>query len=117
MIESEPQSYLHEEHHGVNIVTVPEGIAMNDVNALTHRSVLIDLSLDPRCTSVVLNISEVESIDSANLGMIVSARKRLKAAEKPFVVDYAGNIYIEKIFKFTGLDKVFEPIEAPESTI
>ena len=117
MNKTELQSYLHEEHHGVNIVTVPEGIAMDDVNAPIHRSVLIGLSLDPECTSVVLNISEVESIDSANLAMIVSARKRLRAAEKPFVVDYVGNKHIEKIFKITGLDKVFEPIEAPKSTI
>lgn len=62
--------------------------------------------LDGGCVSVIIDLEKVAFIDSSGLGVLVSALRR--AREKDGVVRIiCTRDSILKIFRITGLDKVF----------
>ena len=80
-------------------------------NAPELKSKLLDL-LEQKKGDIQVDCKDLKYIDSTGLGVLISALRHVK--------DYDGNItirnlkpYIQKIFRITGLDKVFM-IEAQE---
>jgi len=57
-------------------------------------------------TLVVLNLSELNYIDSAGLGSLVSILRYMKEQQKKLTI-YKLNKNIERIFKMTRLDSLF----------
>ncbi len=117
MPETEPKYFNHEVYSGVNVITALADVAMDRESAPAYRTVFIDLSTDPECTSVVLDITRAHLLDTSHLAVIVGAQKRLQANSKNFIVDYAGNKHVEDTFKMTGLIRIFELMEAQTSSL
>ncbi len=74
-------------------------------NAPELKSKLLDL-LEQKKGDIQVDCKDLKYIDSTGLGVLISALRHVK--------DYGGNItirnlkpYIQKIFRITGLDKVF----------
>jgi anti-sigma B factor antagonist len=74
-------------------------------NAPELKSKLLDL-LKQRKGDIQIDCKDLKYIDSTGLGVLISALRHVK--------DYGGSItirnlkpYIQKIFRITGLDKVF----------
>jgi len=55
---------------------------------------------------VVLDFTNLEYIDSMGLGILVGALKRIKGHGHDIVIKNAGST-VKKLFRITGLDKVF----------
>ena len=56
---------------------------------------------------VVINMQNLEYIDSTGLGILVGVLKRLKQKEKDiYILNTKANV--KKIFTITGLDKIFK---------
>ena len=56
---------------------------------------------------VVINMQNLEYIDSTGLGILVGVLKRLKQKEKDiYILNTKPNV--KKIFTITGLDKIFK---------
>lgn len=56
--------------------------------------------------NIILDLSALEYIDSMGLGILVGALKRIKEREGKIVVQNPRS-NIRKLFRITGLDKVF----------
>jgi len=62
--------------------------------------------IDERKADIVLDCASLKYIDSTGLGVLVSALKKVKEAEKQISIVNLKP-YIAKIFTLTGLDKIF----------
>lgn len=69
------------------------------------KSSLIDL-VDEGKFEIVVDLSEVDFIDSSGLGVLVGGLKRVKSREG-FIALVCSQENILKIFRITGLNKVF----------
>ncbi len=54
---------------------------------------------------VIIDLSELEFMDSTGIGVMIGRYKRLKADEKPMYLTNP-NKHIDKIFEMTGLYKI-----------
>ncbi|BEP27676.1 STAS domain-containing protein [Helicovermis profundi] len=78
-----------------------------DINTSNKLKEEINSLLDEREANVELNFKELSYIDSTGLGVLISILKRVKKNENKIVVKNSKkNVF--KLFKITGLDKVFE---------
>lgn len=70
------------------------------------KETLIDMVAE-RPQDIFIDASRLEYIDSTGLGVLIGALKRLKQHEKDiYIRDVKLNV--KKIFKITGLDKIFK---------
>ncbi|KDR96391.1 anti-sigma B factor antagonist [Peptoclostridium litorale DSM 5388] len=70
------------------------------------KETLIDMVAE-RPQDILIDASRLEYIDSTGLGVLIGALKRLKQHEKDiYIKDVKLNV--KKIFKITGLDKIFK---------
>lgn len=69
------------------------------------RERLIEL-IDEGARHVVVDLSQVEFLDSSGLGVLVGALKRLRTADGDLSLVVASDKLL-KIFKITALDRVF----------
>ena len=70
------------------------------------KETLIDMVAE-RPQDILIDASRLEYIDSTGLGVLIGALKRLKQHEKDiYIRDVKLNV--KKIFKITGLDKIFK---------
>lgn len=70
-------------------------------------------SIEAGCSNVVINLEGVGFIDSSGLGVLVSALRRARERGGAVrIVCTRENIL--KIFRITGLDKVFPIFSTPE---
>jgi anti-sigma B factor antagonist len=74
-------------------------------NADSLKSELHSL-IDEKKADIVLDCTSLKYIDSTGLGVLVSALKKVKEAEKQIRI-ISLKPYIAKIFILTGLDKIF----------
>lgn len=74
-------------------------------NADSLKSELHSL-IDEKKADIVLDCTSLKYIDSTGLGVLVSALKKVKEAEKQIRI-ISLKPYIAKIFTLTGLDKIF----------
>ena len=63
--------------------------------------------IDERQADIVLDCTNLNYIDSTGLGVLVSALKKIREADKQISI-VCLKPHIAKIFTLTGLDKVFE---------
>jgi anti-sigma B factor antagonist len=67
---------------------------------------IIDM-LDNNITNIIVDITNVEYLDSTALGVLIGGLKRLR--ERDGVLDLiCPNPRIRRIFEITGLDKIFD---------
>ncbi len=59
------------------------------------------------CYRIVVDLEEVEFIDSTGLGVLIGARKRVGLQDGAMTL-VCTEARIIKVFEITGLDKVFE---------
>ena len=69
--------------------------------------------IDERKADIVLDCTSLKYIDSTGLGVLVSALKKVKEAERQISI-VCLKPHIAKIFTLTGLDKIFD-IEVKET--
>lgn len=81
-------------------------------NADSLKSELHSL-IDEKKADIILNCNNLKYIDSTGLGVLVSALKKVKEAERSIRIINLKP-YIAKIFTLTGLDQIFV-IEVSES--
>lgn len=81
-------------------------------NADSLKSELHSL-IDEKKADIILNCTNLKYIDSTGLGVLVSALKKVKEAERSIRITNLKP-YIAKIFTLTGLDQIFV-IEVSES--
>jgi len=62
--------------------------------------------IEQRKADIVLNCTNLKYIDSTGLGVLVSALKKVKEAERAISIINLKP-YIAKIFTLTGLDRIF----------
>ena len=74
-------------------------------NADSLKSELHSL-IDDKKADIVLDCTSLNYIDSTGLGVLVSALKKVKEAEKQIHI-VSLKPFIAKIFTLTGLDKIF----------
>lgn len=61
--------------------------------------------IDEKFSDVILDMSELQYIDSTGVGVIVGIMKKLKVGEKNISLINAKD-NVKKIFKITGLDQI-----------
>lgn len=81
-------------------------------NAESLKSELHAL-IDEKKADIVIDCTSLKYIDSTGLGVLVSALKKVKEANKQISI-IKLKPYIAKIFTLTGLDKIFH-IEVDET--
>ena len=62
--------------------------------------------IDEKTADILLDCTNLKYIDSTGLGVLVSALKKVKEAQKQIRI-VSLKPYIAKIFTLTGLDKIF----------
>ena len=90
------------EVNGVTVLAVSGVLDLNNASAL--KGALIDaISLE---RSVVLDVANVDYIDSTHMGVLVGSYKRLNGLGRKFAVANP-DANVRKILEITGLDKFF----------
>ena len=85
-------------------VVVPRG----EVDIATNgqlKTVINDLVVDGK-VNLVVDLSHVDFLDSTGLGALISARRRTHAFKGSFAIVCTDEKLL-KVFRITGLDKVF----------
>ncbi|WP_448375553.1 STAS domain-containing protein [Fervidobacterium sp.] len=77
------------------------------------KKFLKDAITETKLTKVVLDMSEVNYIDSAGLGSLVALYKDARMAEKELVLA-ALKQTVMRIFEMTRLDRVFKIVQTVE---
>jgi anti-sigma B factor antagonist len=88
----------------------PQG-NLNAANALEFERDLISTLRDDLNTVLIVDLKEVESLDSAGLMALVSALKLAQTLQKTFRICSVSPA-IRIIFEVTQLDRVFEIIDS-----
>jgi anti-sigma B factor antagonist len=91
---------------------VPVILLSGEVDAYTcsmFREAMIDI-IDQGNPNVVVNMADVEYIDSSGLGTLVGGLKRA-SEKKGKIAVVASSVQIRKVFEITGLEKVFPLFE------
>jgi anti-sigma B factor antagonist len=76
---------------------------------------LVDV-IDGGCTHVVVDLSRVGFMDSSGLGTLVSGLKRIKERDGTISLARVGE-QVLKVFRITGLDKVFPIFDAVDDAL
>lgn len=109
----EPMHVHHREHRGWTVVTV-RGVV--DVAAAPElRQVLQEVQFtgSPR---ILLDLTEVELIDSFGLGVLVGARKRAVSHDGELAL-VVTNPRLLHVLELTGLDTTFRVVADPADVL
>ena len=91
---------------------------VGEVDVYTSPGLKRDLveAIDKGCVHAIVDLSKVEFMDSSGLGALVSGLRRIK--ERSGSIKLAGpREQILKVFRVTGLDKVFPIFETVEDAL
>ncbi len=77
-----------------------------DVSTAPRLKQALDESIDSGRTRIVIDLAETESLDSAALGVLIGAVKRLRPSDGALVLSDI-NDNVAKTFEITGLDQIF----------
>jgi anti-sigma B factor antagonist len=92
------------EENNVAVVNLKGRLDLTSGNELKEK---LKALLDKERTSIHLNLSEVEFINSSGLGALVSAMKEVRMRRGRLTLsDLAG--YVQEIFDITQLTHIFE---------
>lgn len=66
-------------------------------------------------TALVINLSKVDFLDSAGLGLLLSFFKYMKSHNGEMIVEYP-KLGVQKLLEMTRMDELFVVKKKPEST-
>ena len=82
---------------------------LDEYSASYTRNCLDDLFNQPNYNQVIIDLSELEFMDSTGIGVLIGRYKKLKSCRIPIYI-CNPNLHIEKIFKMTGLYEIMPKI-------
>lgn len=82
---------------------------LDEYSANYTRNMLDDLFLKDNFNQVIIDLSELEFMDSTGIGVLIGRYKKLKLSSVPIYI-CNPNVHIEKIFKMTGLYEIMPKI-------
>lgn len=82
---------------------------LDEYSANYTRNVLEDLFNKDDFKQVIIDLSELEFMDSSGIGVLIGRYKKLKLSKIPIYI-CNPNVHIEKIFKMTGLYEIMPKI-------
>jgi len=82
-----------------------------DEHSANYTRETLDSILDKeKYNQVIVDLSELEFMDSTGIGVMIGRYKKLKNEEKPMYLTNA-NKHINKIFEMTGLYKIMPKLQ------
>lgn len=87
------------------VILRPQGSRSDSANAASVKSVLLD-RLETQQQTVILDLNEIEFMDSSGLGVIVSTLKRISGTKRLILCGLQPAV--TRLFSVTRIDKVFE---------
>ncbi len=81
-----------------------------DEHSSTHARISLDAAFDEKgFNQVIMDLSELDFMDSTGIGVFIGRYKRLKAKSIPIFITNPSS-HAEKIFKMTGLYEIMPRI-------
>jgi anti-sigma B factor antagonist len=103
-----------EGRQGDVIIVKPNSTRLDAVVATQFRNELID-RITSNTDTLLIDLSDVEFIDSSGLGALVSGRKMLDASHRMALCSV--NPRLENLFRVTRMDRVFEFYESCDQAL
>ena len=82
---------------------------LDEYSASFARTILDDLFQNNEYSQIVIDLSELEFMDSTGIGVLIGRYKKLKEKQKNIYI-MNPNKHIEKIFKMSGLYEIMPKI-------
>ena len=82
---------------------------LDECSASYTRCVMDDVLDDNKYNQVIIDLSELEFMDSTGIGVLIGRYKKLKNRNVPIYICNPSN-HIEKIFKMSGLYEIMPKI-------
>ncbi len=71
--------------------------------------------IDPDVKVLILNVSKVDFMDSAGIGLLISLLKKIKSNGGKLIIEYP-KLGVQKLLEMTKLDELMEIKKTPEVT-
>ena len=82
---------------------------LDEYSASFARTILDDLFQNNEYSQIVIDLSELEFMDSTGIGVLIGRYKKLKEKQKNIYI-MNPNKHVEKIFKMSGLYEIMPKI-------
>lgn len=82
---------------------------LDECSASYTRTIMDDLMDSNTCNQVIIDLSELEFMDSTGIGVLIGRYKKLKNKNIPIYICNPSN-HVEKIFKMSGLYEIMPKI-------
>ena len=82
---------------------------LDECSASYTRTILDDLMQDNKCNQVIIDLSELDFMDSTGIGVLIGRYKKLKSRNIPIYICNPSN-HVEKIFMMSGLYEIMPKI-------
>lgn len=82
---------------------------MNEIKRLVYDYI------EPKDTEIVVNLSKVDFLDSAGLGLLISFLKLMKKRGGKVVLEHP-KLGVQKLLEMTRMDELFDVKKRPEPT-
>lgn len=82
---------------------------LDEYTANYTRNILDDLICSSTFSKMIIDLSQLEFMDSTGIGVLIGRYKKLKTKNKPVYIMNPNN-HIEKIFKMSGLYEIMPKI-------
>lgn len=82
---------------------------LDECSASYTRSIMDDLMDCNTCNQVIIDLSELEFMDSTGIGVLIGRYKKLKCKNIPIYICNPSS-HVEKIFKMSGLFEIMPKI-------
>lgn len=82
---------------------------LDEYSAGYARTILDDLFQNNEFSQIVIDLSELEFMDSTGIGVLIGRYKKLRDKQKPIYI-MNPNKHVEKIFKMSGLFEIMPKI-------
>lgn len=93
-------------HH----IICPTGPRLDAMQALQFKEMFRDVIINTD-RSIIVDLSQIDFIDSSGLGALVTTAKLISA---PYKVKFSNlQSLVERVFRLTHIDRVFEIVQDP----
>lgn len=92
-----------------NIMYVTMSGELDEHNAIYSKTTLDELFLQSGFSQVIIDLSELEFMDSTGVGILIGRYKKMKEKHIPIYICNPSK-HAEKIFKMTGLYNIMPKI-------
>ena len=92
------------EENGINVINLKGRLDLSSGTSLKER---VKTLFDNERTSIHLNMSEVDFINSSGLGALVSIMKEVRLQKGRLTLSNLA-VYVQEIFEITQLANIFE---------